>query len=364
MRRATVQDRRCSTRFCARAPDFDLVLSAAELVLLGQRRGQCSTLFYLVLPGPTLTAGFPNLRCLYRTTLAFQPPPDYGSGGWGFESLAARQTPSSEPIKQEELVGADLAVAVLTCVEGQVLRRNRRIRSGPPTWSAPAASGLLPSSRMEQRRAGRLAACESPAGRAPHGSRDSGAGIVTPRIPEPWTKVLNGGGVSAGGQETRYPQRELLPPPMWPAWMERAPFVDRHARRPPPKPSASRTRWDRVLRRNRLLHERLAAMAEPPAFLTGQWVAGSPRLTLVWDPHGHRVLMRPSPPGGAPRALARPSRCAGANRSRFGSDSSPAIPTSTRHNRPTRAEHDRLGGKIGREGDSAAVTLPLPPLFS
>jgi len=31
---------------------------------------------------------------------------------------------------------------------------------------------------------------------------------------------------------------------------------------------------------------------------------------------------------------------------------------------PTRAEHDRLDGKIGREGDSAAVTLPLPPLFS
>jgi hypothetical protein len=62
--------------------------------------------------------------------------PGYGSGGWGFESLAARQTPSSEPIRQEKLVGADLAVAVLTCVEGQVLRRNHRIRSGPPTWSA------------------------------------------------------------------------------------------------------------------------------------------------------------------------------------------------------------------------------------
>jgi hypothetical protein len=33
-------------------------------------------------------------------------------------------------------------------------------------------------------------------------------------------------------------------------------------------------------------------------------------------------------------------------------------------NRPTRAEHGRFGGKIGRDGDSAAVTLPLPPLFS
>jgi hypothetical protein len=31
---------------------------------------------------------------------------------------------------------------------------------------------------------------------------------------------------------------------------------------------------------------------------------------------------------------------------------------------PTRAEHDRLDGKIGRDGDPAAVTLPLPPLFS
>jgi hypothetical protein len=53
-----------------------------------------------------------------------------------------------------------------------------------------------------------------------------------------------------------------------------------------------------------------------------------------------------------------------ANRSRFGSDSTPAISTSTRHNRPTRAEHGRFDGKIGRKGDSAAVTSPLPPLFS
>ena len=33
-----------------RAPDRNLVLSAVELVLLGQRRGQCSTLVYLRLP--------------------------------------------------------------------------------------------------------------------------------------------------------------------------------------------------------------------------------------------------------------------------------------------------------------------------
>jgi hypothetical protein len=37
-----------------------------------------------VLPCSTcasLTASFPGLRCLSRTTLAFRPPPDYGSGG-------------------------------------------------------------------------------------------------------------------------------------------------------------------------------------------------------------------------------------------------------------------------------------------
>jgi hypothetical protein len=34
----------------ARAPDFGLVLSAVQLALLGQRRGQRSTLFYLRLP--------------------------------------------------------------------------------------------------------------------------------------------------------------------------------------------------------------------------------------------------------------------------------------------------------------------------
>jgi hypothetical protein len=37
-----------------------------------------------VLPALTLTADFPELRRLARTTLAFRPPPDYGSGGWGF----------------------------------------------------------------------------------------------------------------------------------------------------------------------------------------------------------------------------------------------------------------------------------------
>jgi hypothetical protein len=53
-------------------------------------RSTTRSMFCLVLPGLTLTAGFPELRQLSRTTLGFRPPPDYGSGGWGFESLAAR----------------------------------------------------------------------------------------------------------------------------------------------------------------------------------------------------------------------------------------------------------------------------------
>ena len=38
-----------------------------------------------------------------------------GSGGWGFESLAARQTWRSGPIKQEKLWWPMLAVVVLAC---------------------------------------------------------------------------------------------------------------------------------------------------------------------------------------------------------------------------------------------------------
>src|SRR4029453_8685950 len=50
-RRTVLPVRRSSRAYgLMRAPDCDLVLSAVVLVLLGQRRGQCSTLFYLVLP--------------------------------------------------------------------------------------------------------------------------------------------------------------------------------------------------------------------------------------------------------------------------------------------------------------------------
>src|SRR5688572_26587801 len=41
--------------------------------------------------------------------------PGYGSGGWGFEPLAARQTRRSEDIKQEKLGGPYLAVSVFEC---------------------------------------------------------------------------------------------------------------------------------------------------------------------------------------------------------------------------------------------------------
>jgi hypothetical protein len=44
-------------------------------------RSTTRSTFYLALPALTLTVGFPELRCLSRTTLAFRPPPDYGSGG-------------------------------------------------------------------------------------------------------------------------------------------------------------------------------------------------------------------------------------------------------------------------------------------
>jgi len=45
-------------------------------------------MFCLVLPAPTLTGGFPELRCLSRTTLGFRPSPDYRSGGRAMAVLA------------------------------------------------------------------------------------------------------------------------------------------------------------------------------------------------------------------------------------------------------------------------------------
>jgi hypothetical protein len=51
-------------------------------------RSTTRSTFYLVLPAPTLTACSPELRCLARTTLAFQPPQTTDLAG--FESLVAR----------------------------------------------------------------------------------------------------------------------------------------------------------------------------------------------------------------------------------------------------------------------------------
>jgi hypothetical protein len=66
--------------------------------------------------------------------------------------------------------------------------------------------------------------------------------------------------------------------------------------RPRPKQSASRTRWDRVPRRTRLLHQRLGSPARASRFLLGaQGVAGSARLNLLWDPRVHPVLMASVP---------------------------------------------------------------------
>jgi hypothetical protein len=77
-----------------RAPDSSLVLSGAYLLCSVNDAVNilpCSTCAYL-------TAGFPEQRFFTRTTLAFRPPPDYGSGGWGFESLAARTiSPGQRP---------------------------------------------------------------------------------------------------------------------------------------------------------------------------------------------------------------------------------------------------------------------------
>jgi hypothetical protein len=59
-------------------------------------RSTTRSMFYLVLPAPTLTAGFPDLRCLARTTLGFRPPPDYGSGGGSLMASAGeRGSPAS-----------------------------------------------------------------------------------------------------------------------------------------------------------------------------------------------------------------------------------------------------------------------------
>jgi hypothetical protein len=50
MRCTTIQEGRVVEPAWGGAPDFDLVLSASQLALLGQRRGQRSTLFYLRVP--------------------------------------------------------------------------------------------------------------------------------------------------------------------------------------------------------------------------------------------------------------------------------------------------------------------------
>jgi hypothetical protein len=119
----------------------------------------------------------------------------------------------------------------------------------------------------------------------------------------------------------------------------------------------------RFLSRDRLLHKRLAAVPSL-RLLTGVVGGGIRPAHPGVAPARSSVLMASVPTWGSAWSSRTASSLRWANRARSCSDSSPAIPTSTRHNRPTRAEHDRLGGKIGREGDLGAVMLPLPPLFS
>jgi hypothetical protein len=48
-------------------------------------------------------------------TLGFRPPPDYGSGGWGFESLARAEHTGQRSVKQEKQKTTVLAISVLRC---------------------------------------------------------------------------------------------------------------------------------------------------------------------------------------------------------------------------------------------------------
>ena len=65
---------------------------ASRLAVLGQRRGQRSVLFYLALSS---RLAFLTCAGFTRTTLAFRPPPDHGSGGWGSNPSRRAQRPRS-----------------------------------------------------------------------------------------------------------------------------------------------------------------------------------------------------------------------------------------------------------------------------
>jgi hypothetical protein len=90
-----------------------------------------------------------NLRCFSRMRLAFRLPTDYGSGGWGFESLAARtSSPGQTPNRG---LTARLAEATVNDLPDSRLRRgctplatypgpsNQRNRHADPHAGAPVA---------------------------------------------------------------------------------------------------------------------------------------------------------------------------------------------------------------------------------
>jgi hypothetical protein len=74
-----------------------------------------------------LTADLSYLRCLSGTALPFRPLPDYGSGGWGFESLAARS----------------IATGMLVDVQWEIGSR--------PVWATASTAWITPATTSRQR---------------------------------------------------------------------------------------------------------------------------------------------------------------------------------------------------------------------
>jgi hypothetical protein len=104
-------------------------------------------MFCLVLPGLTLTAGFPDLRCLTRTTLAFRPPPDYGSGGLAMAVLADAAPCGSVPgrtCKRQWTVPLPAVQQAATAVSACPCRSRRCPQWRPPAgWVWPQAASAV-----------------------------------------------------------------------------------------------------------------------------------------------------------------------------------------------------------------------------
>jgi hypothetical protein len=90
---------------------------------------------YLALPAPTLTAGFPGLRCLSRAALAFRPPSGYGSGA---ERWILPVWTADRPLPDLRLLGGSCSPCTARSV-------NSPPRCGP--WPVPwtASRPMAPS---------------------------------------------------------------------------------------------------------------------------------------------------------------------------------------------------------------------------